>query len=388
MLQNVVPVIRLQRAAESVDCRIMNIVVANSVLLGREAFSTIGEVEWLPESEITAPAVRSADAVITRTKTRLNASLLAGSRVRFAATCTAGTDHMDLDWMEQNGIAHASAPGCNAEGVAQYFTAAALHLAARTSRPLAGATLGIVGHGHVGKKVEAKALALGMKVVRNDPPLAAMLADASGYSSLPELLQACDLVTLHVPLVEQGPHPTRRLIGPTQLDLLQRGAWLINACRGEVLDGPAAAERRRDGRLGGLVLDVWDPEPEVPMDVLAAADLGTAHIAGHSLEGRLNGTAMAYQACCRHFGREPTWHWRDHVEDILLPAPAGDDPALWVRAVYDIAEDDRLLREACHSTDKVKAFRILRDQYRIRREFNAVQWDRTPPPAVSKLGFA
>ena len=364
----------------------MLIVVANSVLLGREAFSQAGEVRWLAESDITAASVRDADAVITRTKTRLNAAQLAGSRVRFAATCTAGTDHMDLPWLAANGIAAASAPGCNAEGVAQWFTAAALHLERATGRALRGATVGIVGHGNVGRRVEVKARGLGLRVLRNDPPVAER-DGADGYDDLARLLEESDILTLHVPLVEDGPHPTRRLVGERELLRLKPGAWLFNACRGEVLDGPASAALRRSGRLGALALDVWDPEPDVPADVLAAADLGTAHIAGHSLEGRLNGTEMAYQALCRHFGLTPAWRWRDTVADVSLPAPAGASALDWVRAVYDILEDDRNLREACASPDKIRRFRTLRDQYRVRREFDAVTWNAPVPAALGPLGF-
>lgn len=358
----------------------MIIVVATSVLLGREAFTPLGGVRWLAESAITPDSVRDADAVITRTKTRLNAALLAGSRVRFAATCTAGTDHMDLAWLASAGITAASAPGCNSEGVAQWFTAAVLELAARTGRALAGRTVGIVGHGHVGKKVERMAGRLGLRVLRCDPPLAD--AGGMGYAPLDALLERADLLTLHVPLVEDGPHPTRGLMDAARIARLKPGAWLLNACRGEVLDGPAAAEARRAGRLGGLALDVWDPEPDVPADVLAAADLGTSHIAGHSLEGRLNGTAQAHDALCAFLGRPSCWHWRSVVEDVALPAPAGDDPRDWVRAVYDITEDDRLLRAACAAPDKVKRFRLLRDEYRVRREFAAIRWQGRAAPAL------
>jgi erythronate-4-phosphate dehydrogenase len=365
----------------------VRIVVASSVLLGREAFADAGEVLWVPEAEITPAVVHDAEAVITRTKTRLGSALLAGSRVRFVATCTAGTDHLDLPWLAAQGITAASAPGCNAEGVAQWFTAAVLDLLENREAPR---RVGIVGHGHVGRRVEAMARALGWEVRLNDPPRAE--AGEPGYAPLAELLETCDLLTLHVPLEEGGAHPTRHLIGPAEIARLRRGAWLFNACRGEVLDGPAAAAARRAGHLAALALDVWDPEPDVPAAVLAAADLATAHIAGHSLEGRLNGTEMARAALDRHCGRPARWRWRDRVPPATQAAPDSERAVDWVRAVYRIAEDDRLLREACAAPDKIASFRRLRDQYRERREFASVTWTGTegapaPRPLLRGLGF-
>ncbi len=354
----------------------MNIVCATSVSLAQAAFSNLGELRLCPETEIDTACLRDADALVVRSKTALLPSLFAGTPVRFAGTCTAGIDHADPDGLDAAGVVFASAPGCNANAVSEYVVASLLEAFAANGFRFAGKTVGIVGHGHVGTRVEAKLHALGMRVLKNDPPKA-QAQGGDSYAGLAELLETCDVLTLHVPLVEDGPFPTRRLIGETELRRLRPGALLINACRGEVLDAEAAARLRESGHLSWLNLDVWDPEPKLPEAVLAATDLASAHIAGHSVEGKVNGTRQIYEALCGWAGIGATWD-----PTPLLPAPlseavelpAGDFETRLrhaVRACYDIREDDRMLRG--ESQDRGKLFQTLRRDYRDRREFSATR---------------
>jgi erythronate-4-phosphate dehydrogenase len=354
----------------------MNIVCASSVTYGREAFAPLGALSWVPETEIGPAEVRAAEALITRTKTRLDAALLKGSRVRFAGTCTAGTDHANLAELAALGVHFASAPGCNANAVSEYVVAALLEAHASTGFRFSGKTIGIVGCGEVGSRVARKAAALGMRVLRNDPPKEA--AGAAGpWTPLRELLEACDVLTLHVPLVEDGEHPTRRLLGAEEIVLLPRGAIVLNACRGEVVDGTALASARRRGDLSWLVLDVWDPEPRIPEDLLAAADLASAHIAGHSVEGKVNGTRQIREAFCAWAGIDDGgWDPRPllppplHAEIHLPDLPGFEERLRFaVRACYDIRMDDALLRAS--TPDRAKLFNHLRRGYRDRREFDA-----------------
>lgn len=370
----------------------MKLICANSVSLGREAFSSLGELNLLAEGEIDAAAVRDADAVITRSKTRLNRGLFAGSTVSFAGTCTAGTDHADRQALSDLGIRFASAPGCNANAVSEYVLAALLELPGFCFE---GKTVGIIGHGQVGTRVEKKLKALGCRVLLNDPPKEA--AGACGpYTPLRELLRESDVVTLHVPLVEEGPHPTRMLLGEKETALLRKGAVLINACRGEVMSGPAVKRARDAGQLSGLVLDVWDPEPEIPRELLSAADLATPHIAGHSVEGKVNGTRQIREQLVEVFGLAcESWDPRP-----LMPAPAQAEVdlsggksleerlRLAVRACYDIRFDDRLLRE--EDGDLAERFVRQRRNYRDRREFSATRVTGVPSEEVAlfkALGF-
>mgnify|MGYP000341980914 CR=1 FL=1 len=353
----------------------MKIICANSVSLGQEAFSSLGELHWLGESDIDAASVKDADAVITRSKTRLNAELFADSRVKFAGTCTAGIDHANLDELEDLGVQFYSAPGCNANGVSEYVVAALLEAPGWS---FAGKTVGIIGHGQVGTRVEEKLKALGCKVLLNDPPKAATGAPGP-YVDLETVLRDSDVVTLHVPLVETGPWPTRGLLGALEIGKLREGAVLINACRGEVMDGASVREARIQGHLSWLVLDVWDPEPCIPEDLLAAADLATPHIAGHSVEGKVNGTRQIREQLLAAFDLDlPVWDPRP-----LMPAPVHMEVDVSefesfesrlraaVKACYDIRYDDDRLRN--EDQPMKERFVFQRRNYRDRREFSATR---------------
>lgn len=352
----------------------MNLVCASSVTLGREAFAGLGDLKWLPETEIGPEDVREADALVTRTKTRLDGELLRGSRVGFAGTCTAGTDHADLHALAELGVRFASAPGCNANAVSEYVVAALLEAPGFRFQ---GKTVGVVGCGEVGSRVCAKAEALGMRVLRNDPPKEA--AGAPGpWTPLQDLLDDCDVLTLHVPLVEEGLFPTRGLLSPPRVASLRPNVLLINACRGEVVDSEALVAARQSGRISWMVLDVWDPEPGLPETLLAAADLGTAHIAGHSVEGKVNGTRQIREAFVTWAGLAvPPWDPTPLLpppEHPVVQLPEGDFETRLrhaVRACYDIRRDDALLRG--ETPDRARLFTQLRRTYRDRREFGATR---------------
>lgn len=353
----------------------MNLVCASSVTFGAEAFAPLGKVTLVPEGEISPAMVREADAVITRSKTRLTPALFEGSKVKFAGTCTAGTDHVDAEGLARAGIHFASAPGCNANAVSEYVLAALLEAHAATGFTFMGKTLGVVGVGEVGSRVAAKARLLGMRVLLNDPPRQAA-GENGPWTCLDELVAESDVVTLHVPLVEDGPWPTRSLLSSEQVKSLKPGALLLNACRGEVLDQAAVIRARKTGAVSWLVVDVWDPEPDISPLLLETADIATPHIAGHSVEGKVNGTRQILETLCALFGVERPWD-----PGPLLPAPACGQITLpehadfekrlhaAVRACYDLREDDTALR--ANTDNRAALFTTLRRNYRDRREFDA-----------------
>jgi len=359
----------------------MKIVCASSVLLGRDAFATLGECVVVPDREIKADTVRDADALIVRSKTDCNGALLAGSRVRFVGTATAGFDHFDTDWLTQAGLTWYAAAGCNANSVAEYISAALLlHLGQRRGRKLAGLTLGIVGVGQVGSRVAHKARLLGMRVLLNDPPLALQTGDPI-YRPLAELLPQCDVVTLHTPLEKQGAHPTFHLAGEQFFAQLKRGALFINASRGEVMETARVAQALAQHHICDALLDVWEDEPHTSRELLAAAALGTPHIAGYSYEGRLNGTVQCYRALCQAFGLTPNWTPPRTVTHPTLPLLEADMAQVDVEsalarillAAYDITADDRALRAGAAAEGKAwgQHFEALRKHYPERREFTA-----------------
>ena len=243
------------------------------------------EVRALPGKSIGPADVRDAVALLVRTRTRCVAALLDGSSVRLVATATIGTDHIDRDYCDSHGITVASAPGCNAAAVAQYVRVA-LHTLA-LDRP--GATLGVIGVGHVGMLVAEAGRRLGMRVLLNDPPREAVEGPA-GFTPLPELLATSDVVTLHIPLWPGN----RDFADAAFFAAMKPGASFINASRGEVVDEAALLAARPN--LDKLVLDVWKNEPDINLDLLAAADIATPHIAGYSIQGKMNGTTAVVRA--------------------------------------------------------------------------------------------
>ena len=263
----------------------MKIICAESVLFGREAFSSLGEVLVRPDREIGPADVRDADALVVRSKTRVNRDLLAGSSVSFVGTATAGYDHFDTDWLSAEGIAWSAAAGCNANSVAEYVTAALLCLAQRHAFRLEGLTLGVIGVGQVGRRVVRKAAALGLRVLQNDPPRR-IAEGAPELIALEEVLAGADILTMHVPLTDSGPFATRRMADARLMERLKPGAIFINASRGEVVDEEDLRMALESGQIAHAVLDVWDDEPRWNAGLMALCDLGTPHIAGELLAQR------------------------------------------------------------------------------------------------------
>ena len=296
------------------------------------------EVRALPGKAIGPADVSDAVALLVRTRTRCDAELLDGSAVRFVATATIGTDHIDRDYCDYHGITVASAPGCNAAAVAQYVRVA-LHTLG-LDRP--GATLGVIGVGHVGKLVAEAGRQAGMHVLLNDPPREAAEGPA-GFTPLPELLATSDVVTLHIPLWPGN----RDFANATFFAAMKPGANFINASRGEVVDEAALLAARPN--LDKLVLDVWKNEPDINLDLLAAADIATPHIAGYSIQGKMNGTIAVVRALGETFGIAPLKTFS--VTGVPLP----QDP-------YDILADDAKLRS------HPELFEQLRSVYAYRND--------------------
>ena len=298
----------------------------------REAFAPLGSVKTLSGRAMTAAAAREADLLLVRSITTVDRAFLEGSPVRFVATATIGEDHVDKAYLAERGIAFSSAPGSNADSVRQYVTAALLALAERFELDLSSLALGIIGVGHVGSRVWRNAVALGLRCVLNDPPQARTTGDPR-YRPLDEIF-ACDLVTLHTPLTREGPDATFHLADESFIRRLKRGAILINTSRGAVADGEAIKRALDDGHLRACVLDVWEGEPRVDVDLLERAAIGTPHISGYSFDGKVNGTRQIYEAACRFLGIAPTWN-----PAPLLPAPECPSVVADGASVHELGPD-------------------------------------------------
>jgi len=383
----------------------MLIVADENIPFVREVFSRLGEVRTLPGRRLVPRELRDAEMLLVRSVTRIDEAFLEGSRVRFVGSATIGTDHVDLDALRARGIAFAAAPGSNAQSVAEYVCAALLVLEERGALSLSGARIGVIGVGNVGSRVVKVALALGMTPLVHDPPLErsegvrALGALGPGapreFVPLREILESSDVVTLHVPLERSGPYPTWHMVDERFLDALKRGAVLLNTSRGAVADGEALARYARSGRLGPLVLDVWENEPRLDPGLVELAALATPHIAGYSFDGKLAGTRMIYEAACAFLGVRPEWPAGLVPQEELvtrLERPRALDA---VRVSYDIEADDRRLRECMRAgseDERAALFDRLRRDYPVRREF--ARWsvelgpDALPVgPVLGALGF-
>ncbi len=357
----------------------MKIIADQNIPFVKECFSSVGQITLVGGRQITPELVKDADALLVRSITKVNEDLLESSRVKFVATATIGIEHIDRTYLAANGIGFASAPGSNANSVAEYIVAALLALGKKNKFRLAGKSIGIVGVGNVGSRVEVKCRALGMHVVLNDPPLERQTGDPK-YRPLKEIF-ACDFITLHTPLTKEGPDKTLHLAGETFFAALRDGTVFLNSSRGKVQDEAALKQAMQAGRLSGVVLDVWETEPNVDPWLLKHVDLSTPHIAGYSYDGKVAGMIMIYRALCQHFGLRA-----EHTAGDFLPAP--DVPQIHitdeqltqpeeriihdtVQQVYTINRDDFNMREILLQPEPQQAawFDGLRKNYPVRREF-------------------
>jgi erythronate-4-phosphate dehydrogenase len=355
----------------------MKIVADPNIPFVQEAFGPFGVLRSVPGREITASRVRDADVLLVRSVTPVNAALLADSQVKFVATATIGTDHIDQEYLRQRGIGFASAQGSNANSVAEYLVAAMLELAHRRKFRLRDKTLGVVGVGNVGSRVARNGEALGMRVLQNDPPRQ-RTERLTHFVSLEKVLAEADIITLHVPLARAGADATFHLFDKNRLSALEgRKPILINTCRGAVVDNKALLKAIDGEWLGGVVLDVWENEPNISPELLDVVDLGTPHIAGYSFDGKVNGTRMIYEAACKFFKLPPSWSPNlppPPVPRIELTVSSGEDDEEMLRRVgkriYDITADHAALRRNVQAPDGIGAgFDKLRAEYPVRREF-------------------
>jgi erythronate-4-phosphate dehydrogenase len=357
----------------------MNIVADVHLPLVEEAFRPLGRLTLLETTNFSTAAVRGADALVVRSVTRVGSTLLEGSRVRFVGTASIGVDHLDVTWLDSHGISWASAPGCNSRSVMEYIVAALLETGRRFGRSWSGQTIGIVGVGAVGSKVARAAEALGLRVLLNDPPLARQTKDPK-YVSLDALMEA-DVLTLHIPLTQSGPDPTFHLFNAGLLAKLGSRPLFLNSSRGAVVETAALAAALDSGRIRAAVLDVWEGEPAIDGGLAERALIGTAHVAGYSLEGKIRAVVQVRDALARHRGIDPAGlppldPPPADFPPLVIPDGAGSDEDVLRRAVssaYDIALDDRLLRESLSvpPSERPRAFASLRTGYRVRREFAA-----------------
>ena len=368
----------------------MKIIVDQNIRGAGSTFGRHARLEVVDGRNLRAEHLVDADILIIRTTTRVNQQLLQDSNVGFVGTTSIGTDHMDLDWLEQRGITWASAPGCNADSAAQYTLAMMWLACERLGRRLTDQRVGIIGRGNVGSRVQNLLAALGVETVANDPPLAEL--GEPGLVSQEEAL-AQDIVSLHVPLERQGAHPTYRFIAAEQLARMPDHALLVNTARGDAVDGSALMAELGTGRLQAA-LDVWPGEPFFSGELLESTIVATPHVAGYSDEGKRNGTYMVYRAFCEWAGLQPFEPGEPSGGRLELDIAAGEDTiSKALDATCFVRRHDNAMRALSSLEPGARAieFDRLRREYPYRRDFRA--WtircqDSKSARVLGRLGFA
>ena len=344
----------------------MKIVVDEKIPFLREALEAMGHsVVSLPGAMISRADVEDAGALFVRTRTRCDAALLAGSKVRFVGTATIGYDHIDATYCAAEGIAWSSAAGCNAGAVLQYVQSVVYSWAMDRGVLLKGLSFGVVGVGEIGSRVAEWAASEGMTVYRNDPPRATN-EGADGFVSLDTVAAMCDIITFHPTLSRDGEYPSYHLADAGFLASLAKCRLLINASRGPVVDNRALLGALESGALGDVVLDVWEGEPDIDRNLLNKVYVATPHIAGYSLEGKFNATRLVLEAFARFVGYDRSLPLPAlcSPEPIVLEADSYASAAL---RVYSPMADSASLKSAPSS------FEELRNEYCLRRELSSFE---------------
>ncbi len=330
----------------------MKIIVDSAIPFLQGVLEPFAEVCYLAGSAISAKEVHDADALIIRTRTRCDAHLLAGSKVRIIATATIGFDHIDLDWCAAHGIEVHTAAGCNARGVLQWFAAAAVWLARSQSWHPHQRTVGVVGVGHVGRLVAEYAAAWGFRVICCDPPREAR--EQLGFLPLEAVAAEADLITFHTPLNAT----TRHMVDQMLLEKLKPSAVVLNSSRGEVIDSQALLQSGHQA-----VLDVWEHEPDLNPELLRNAKLATPHIAGYSEQGKANASALSVAALARHYGWPLTGWYPPQAAPQCPRAISWQELCATIGNAFDIETQSCLLKQ--NPTD----FEQMRNNYHYRREY-------------------
>ena len=350
----------------------MKIVADDKIPFLKGALEPYAEVIYIPGKQIDREILKDCDALLIRTRTKCTADLLDGTNVRFIGTATIGFDHIDTHYCNKNKIIWTNAPGCNSSSVQQYIAAALLKVSSENSFNLQGKTLGIVGVGNVGSKVEKFARTIGMNVLLCDPPRA-RLEGKKNFHSLNALLSESDIVTLHVPLNVVGEDCTYHLFNDERFKKIRRGTWFFNSSRGEVAETNALKQVLDSGNLGGAVLDVWENEPDIDTELMEQAFIATPHIAGYSTDGKANGTAMVVNSLSKYFNLSLENWYPGNVPLPAFPSISIDckgksEEEIFREIVlhtYNIDEDNERLRLSPSDFEK------LRGDYPLRREFTS-----------------
>ncbi|MCD4744721.1 MAG: 4-phosphoerythronate dehydrogenase [Bacteroidales bacterium] len=350
----------------------MKIVADDKIPYLKGILEPYADIVYLPANNITNKKIADADALIIRSITICDSELLDNTNIRFIASATIGNDHIDKEYCKLKNISWENAQACNSSSVTQYIASALLYIEKHYKFTLSYKTIGIIGVGNIGSKVAGLAKNLGLNVLLNDPPRVRN-EGVKGFVSIEQILAESDIISLHVPLNYTGIDKTYHLVNKNFINDIRKKVFLLNSSRGSVVDNKILKLALKSGKLAGAVLDVWENEPDLDIELLDLVNIGTPHIAGYSSEGKANGTSMSVQAISRFFNFGLN-EWCPQIiseqkKSVITIDCSGktDRDILFeaVTATYNIQEDDNRLRNSPETFEK------QRDNYTLRREFPA-----------------
>ncbi len=353
----------------------MNITADENIPYVKEAFSTLGKVTTVNGRTLSSHSLQTTDILLVRSVTQVNQYLLQNTAVKFVASATAGFNHIDLDYLQKNNIGFTRAPGSNAISAAEYVMAGISLWSLQNNKDLSRLSIGIIGCGNVGSRVKRLCEDIGIRCVINDPPLEADEPTRYDYSPIEEAL-VCDIVTLHTPLSYDGQHPTYRLLNQHRIDTIKADTLFINASRGEVVKEPALRNRIKSKNDISLILDVWENEPTIDLTLLPYTFIGTPHIAGYSIDGKIRGTEMIYKAVCDFLSKKPSWSAKQvdfsHNPRTIIQLSTDIDSRASILQAYNIQQDDKDLKKSLkdETLQDGTYFDSLRKNYPARREYS------------------
>ncbi|WP_354624485.1 4-phosphoerythronate dehydrogenase [Psychromonas sp. MME2] len=370
----------------------MNIYIDENIPYAQEFFAELGSLHYFAGRSVTAEQLRHADVLLVRSITQVNETLLhLNQSLKFVGTATIGTDHIDQKYLQNRGVAFSSAPGCNKVSVAEYILSSLLVLAEKKQFQLTDKTVAIVGAGNTGSAVFQRLTALGVNCKLYDPPLQ-LAGDKRDFCQFSDVLKA-DIITLHVPKITVGPFPTVHMFNHEVLSTLTSGQILLNASRGDVIDNQALLEIANGQKLPSLVFDVWENEPNIEKRLLPLVEIATPHIAGYSLDGKVRGTEMLYQALTDLLSLPTTYTLKDFLPTAAINAinisQTVDQTLLksLVHLIFDVRRDDYLFRQMIEQVD---GFDTMRKTYQERRELSTltVNAHKSQNALLTRLGFS
>lgn len=369
----------------------MKIVADKDIYCVEEFFSSHGKLQLLPGQQIKTEHLVDADVLLVRTVTKIDDGLIKDTSLRFIASASSGIDHINAAALKENNIHFSHAPGCNANAVADYFFSTLAWLALNKNRDWQNSSVGIIGAGQVGGNLARKLMAMGMKVLIHDPFLPESHALANAFSPLSDVI-AQDIVTLHTPLTRAGNYPTCQLLDAQMLALLKEGAVLVNASRGEVVDNAALMTLLESRKDLSVVLDVWENEPEINSALAGKVAIATPHIAGYSLNGKLNATRAIHAEFCQYFNRPKISVGNKNKKALLNFKYFSDEKELFNRLLqqaYPVENDFLNIDESTDQNECMTQFDAARSNYVFRQEISDYRINQADISAnlVRKLGI-